>query len=164
LLTVPLTLSRLWGGATVQYVQCLRWWGKSNGVLGFVSCLVALVSGMLWSRSEYGGYWYNDPVEFGAVAMVLWTGFAILYFGRRRVPSRLDLAFGIAGNIVMGLSWFVAATIGPTMSNMPRPHSREMPASWTWFLVGYFAIHIALLALALVPIRHRDSDPAEAIV
>ena len=162
-LTAMLALSRLWGGTTIRRVACLRWWGRAFAVVSFVGCLGALVSGSLWTKAEFGAYWQNDPVEIGGAAMVLWTGFAIARFLRQGTPSRLDLAFGLAGNVVLGLSWFVAVALASKISGSPRSlHSYGgLPTWWIAFMLTYFAIHLVLLGVSLAPLPRRASTSAE---
>ena len=164
-LSAWLTLQRLWGGATRRRVACLRWWGQAFSIVGFLGCVAALVLGSMWTKERFDAYWSNDPVEFGAVALVVWNGFALASFRRLRSPGRIDLALGLTGNLVLGLCWFSAVLVAAQWSTTTRSlHAYGVPAWWVGFLAAYFAIHIALLTLALVPIGGRRSTSPEATV
>jgi hypothetical protein len=165
LLSTWLTLSRLWGGATLRRTACLRWWGRAFALVAFVGCVLGFILGGLWARNEFGMFWTNDPREYGALVLIAWQAFVLAIYGRQRTPTRLDLALGIAGNLVLGLCWFVAVLLAATWASPPMLHSYGgVPTWWTAFLVVYFAINFALLALALVPMGRRDSNTAEASV
>jgi hypothetical protein len=165
-LSAWLALQRLWGGATRRRVACLRWWGQAFAIVGFFGCLTAFVLGSMWTKERFDAYWSNDPVEFGAVALVLWNGFALACFRRHRTPGRIDLALGLTGSLVLGLCWFGPVLVAAQGSTPLRTlhNYGGIPAWWIAFLATYFTIHLALLTLALVPIGRRESTLPEASV
>ncbi|HEX3315192.1 MAG TPA: cytochrome c biogenesis protein CcsA [Gemmataceae bacterium] len=158
-----LTLSRLWGGATMPQLVVLRWWGRVYFAIGLVGCLVGFVLGAIWTRERYGYYWSNDAKEIGGVVMVAWTLAMSIRFSRGASPSLVDLALGVAGNPVTMLSWFGAAYVssqGWLTASFAK--STTFPPFLFVFMIAFFAIHGVLLCLTVVPLPRRGAAPMES--
>jgi hypothetical protein len=163
ILTAWLALSRLWGGITTERVECLRWWGHQFARFAVVFCSIGFVLGAIFAKDNYGAYWENDPREIGGLVMTLWAIAAAIYFSRSRSSVRSDLLVGLVGNLILGLAWLVAGWIASRVSTRGL-HSYGVSPAFFWSVMVYFALHLAFVALALVPIRtpHRMGSDGSA--
>jgi hypothetical protein len=158
-----LAISRLWGGATPERIAGLRSLGRFFLGIAFVQCLIGFVLGSAWSRDRFGVFWSNDAAEIGAVAMIVWTLALAIRFCGTSTPSLVDVALGIACNLVMGMSWFGAAYVksfGWLAADFAK--QRAVPSGLLGFMVAWFAVHGLLMILAIVPLPHRDAEPLES--
>lgn len=143
-LSAWLTVSRIWGGVTRRRIECLRWWGWRFALAATALCLAGFVFGSVWGRLTLGAFWTNDPREFGGVAMIVWNLLGLAWLARPRSVGRIDLALGLVGNCVVGVSWFVACLLASDMTPM---------AFWPAFLAAYFGGNAALLIVACWPMK-----------
>ncbi|WP_372366384.1 cytochrome c biogenesis protein CcsA [Candidatus Uabimicrobium sp. HlEnr_7] len=72
--------------------------------LALFSMLVAFVSGTIWAQQNIGRMWGGDAKEIGGLICLVWCA-AIVYL--RNSPKLNHITYGIIGNIVVSLSWFV---------------------------------------------------------
>ena len=163
ILSSMLALSRLQGGATPQRLFCLRWWGRVYMAIGLVGCLVGFVLGSIWTWERFGVVWSNDASEIGGVVMIAWTLGMLIRFSRSAAASLVDVALGIAGNPVVGMSWFVATYIKAQFAAGALGMApTTVPWWWLGFITCWIAIHGLLLILAIVPLPRRPAEPMES--
>ena len=114
---------------------------------------VAIVLGALWARDHMGRYWGWDPKEIGGLAVLAASGLSVMAALGRRPSHRNErsdglLLAGIAGNIVVSLSWF-----GPPLIS----HEYGRTPAYGPYLLAFVAIQVVLLvAVAAGAIARRE--------
>jgi hypothetical protein len=111
------------------------------GTAGLPLTAIGVVLGAIWARDHMGRYWGWDAKEIGGLAVLAASGMSMLAAlgGRRSQRSeRADgvLLAGIAGNIVVSLSWF-----GPPLISTGRG---GVPA-YGPYLLAFVVIQVVLL-------------------
>jgi hypothetical protein len=114
---------------------------------------VAIALGSLWARDHMGRYWGWDAKEIGGLAVLAASGLSVTAaaLGRRKAhrSERADglLLAGIAGNIVVSLSWF-----GPPLIS----HEFGRAPAYGPYLLGFVAIQVVLLAAVAGAMARRE--------
>jgi hypothetical protein len=108
---------------------------------------LAIVLGALWARDHMGRYWGWDAREIGGLAVLAASALSALTAAHaRRRSHRTDradavLLAGIAGNIVVSLSWF-----GPPLIS----HEYGRAGAYGPYLLAFVAIQVVLLFVVLL--------------
>jgi len=90
--------------------------------LGLVFCLLATLSGSIWSRLEWGAFWNWDPRQTSIVlALVFYAAYLALRSAVEDEPtrSRLAAAYAVLGLVVAPFLFFVLPRL--TFSLHPQP-------------------------------------------
>ena len=109
---------------------------------------VGVVLGAVWARDHLGRYWGWDLKEIGGAAVMAWTGLmlcAALFPPTARRQSDATAALillGVAGNIVVSLSWFGPPLVMGTARG-PAP-------AYGPYLLAFVAVHLMLMAGHLI--------------
>jgi hypothetical protein len=109
---------------------------------------VAVVLGAVWARDHLGRYWGWDLKEVGGAAVAAWSGLmlcAALFppTARRQIDATAALILlGVAGNIVVSLSWFGPPLVMTTVRG-PAP-------AYGPYLAGFVAVQLLLMAGHLI--------------
>jgi hypothetical protein len=73
-----------------------------------VLVVAGFVLGMIWSSQNRGSIWTNDPREIGPLCAALWLLAVTLVQWLGQINSCNVIRLSIAGNMIIGLAWFVA--------------------------------------------------------
>lgn len=104
--------------AGLLYLKTREWHydhlARASAEVGLVFCTVAIISGSLWGRAEWGTFWRFDDTKL-TVTFVLWLVFVAYIFlraGSRGDPreARMAAVYGTLGFIGVPLS-FVSSRI-----------------------------------------------------
>ncbi|MCW5755269.1 MAG: cytochrome c biogenesis protein CcsA [Phycisphaeraceae bacterium] len=128
------------------------------GVVCFALLLsfVGTVLGGIWADQSWGRFWGWDPKENGAALVVLLN--AIILHARWAGIVRLRgiMMLAVAGNIVTAWSWFGTNMLGVGL------HAYGFMDSALFWLVLFVISQLALIALAMLPVRIWRSRPLSA--
>jgi ABC-type transport system involved in cytochrome c biogenesis permease subunit len=112
---------------------------------------VGTILGGIWADQSWGRFWGWDPKENGALLIVIWCAIVLHARWGGMIRERGLMAMAIFGNIVTAFSWFGVNMLGVGL------HSYGfMDAAFKW-LMGFNISQLALIALAIVPLRHWKS-------
>jgi hypothetical protein len=118
--------------------------------LSFTAVGVAL--GAVWARDHLGRYWGWDLREIGGLAVLTSSGVSLCaalsgrFRGTARQADAVMLA-GIAGNIIVSLSWF-----GPSLFEAGR---RGAAPAYGPYLVAFVAVQAVLFAFVAAAATRR---------
>jgi hypothetical protein len=113
--------------------------------IGLPLTAVAVALGAVWARDHLGRYWGWDLREIGGLAVLTSSGLSLwaALSGRFRATGRRADAVmlaGIAGNIIVSLSWF-----GPPLVEAGR---RDGTPRYGPYLLAFVAVQVVLLSFA----------------
>jgi len=138
-------LARAVRGWNDQRAASLRYYALRLTLIGLGFTTVGVVLGGYWAMDHLGRFWGWDARELGGLAVLVWYG-VLLGCLRWRLSARLAaMLLGVAGNIVVSLSWFGPPLIGGL-------HSYGY-GRYGLFLLAFVASQLLFLLLALVPAR-----------
>ncbi|MEM7481283.1 MAG: cytochrome c biogenesis protein CcsA [Acidobacteriota bacterium] len=137
--------------------------------LGFVFCVLATVTGAIWSRIEWGAFWNWDPRQ-GTIALVLL--FYAAYLALRsavedhEVRRRLAAGYAVLGLVVAPTLFWVVPRLMTSLHPEPVVNARGevemdasvlllMLASWIGFMALFFWLQRIKVHLTLADQR-RD--------
>lgn len=123
--------------------------------LGLVFCILATVTGAMWSKTEWGAFWNWDPRQTSIIfALLFYAAYLAL---RSAVPDletrrRLSAAFLALGLVVSPFLFFVAPRLGFSLHPQPvinpegqlkmdSPIFTVLMASMLGFTVLFFWLH-----------------------
>ncbi len=117
------------------------------GVLCFAIffSFVGTVLGGLWADDSWGRFWGWDPKENGALMIVLWNALVLHARWGGMVKERGLAALAVAGNIVVGWSYFGVNELGVGL------HSYGFTEGVLLMLGLFIATQLGIIALAMVP-------------
>jgi len=110
-----------------------------------VFSFIGTVLGGLWADDSWGRFWGWDPKENGALIIVLWNALVLHARWGGLVKQRGVAVLAIAGNIVTAWSWFGVNELGVGL------HSYGFTEGTRYYLMGFFASQLALIALGSLP-------------
>jgi hypothetical protein len=118
--------------------------------LSFTAVAVAL--GAVWARDHLGRYWGWDLREIGGLAVLTSCGLSLwaALSGRTHTAGRRADAVmlaGIAGNIVVSLSWF-----GPSLVDAGR---RDGTPRYGPYLLAFVVVQVVMLSFAVAALVRR---------
>jgi ABC-type transport system involved in cytochrome c biogenesis permease subunit len=121
---------------------------------------VGTILGGIWADQSWGRFWGWDPKENGALLIVLWNAVILHARWGGMIKERGLMAMAVFGNIVTSFSWFGVNMLGVGL------HSYGfMDKAFPW-LVGFDLSQVALIVLALMPLRYwasfKTAAPADA--
>ena len=130
----------------------------ASSELGFLFSALALVSGMIWARLEWGAFWNWDPRQNTILILLLiYAGYFTL---RSAVPdplkrTRLAAVYSILAFVTVPFLVFLVPRImdslhpSPIIKTGPRSGSMNprMLQVFFMFLVGYTGLYVWILAL-----------------
>src|SRR5262249_44950531 len=132
------------------------------GIICFATLFsfVGTVLGGIWADQSWGRFWGWDPKENGALIIVLWNGLILHARWGGLVRERGLVSLAIVGNIVTSWSWFGVNLLGIGL------HSYGFMQAAFWWLLGFVASQLLLIALGSLPDRYWRSfrEGSEAIV
>jgi hypothetical protein len=144
---LALVMRTFWGWDG-QRAESYRFYALIIARLGLVLTALGVAMGALWARDHLGWWWGWDAREIGGLAVVIWFGVALACLSWRPSGRLLGLVIGVAGNIVVSLSWFAPFVFG--LSDVLHAYG----ATHLWpYLVGFVLFHVLFLLLAFVPGR-----------
>jgi hypothetical protein len=113
---------------------------------------VGVVLGSVWSFDSWGQVWGWDLAEIGGLAVLTWNGVLAYCLWRRPRAGIPEMLLGVAGNIVVSLSWFGPALWG-NMHSYGVNHSRA-----TLLLASFVMVQLLILCVPLVPPRRTQVE------
>jgi ABC-type transport system involved in cytochrome c biogenesis permease subunit len=132
------------------------------GVVCFATLLsfVGTVLGGIWADQSWGRFWGWDPKENGALLIVLMNALILHARWGGLVKQRGMAVLAIAGNMVVGWSWFGTNQLGVGL------HAYGFNNTLATGLSIFWATQIACIACGLIPTRYwasfgKASPPAE---
>jgi hypothetical protein len=138
-------LTRALAGWDARRTEALRSAIRKLTVAGLALTVIGVALGGWWAQENLGRAWGWDPKEIGGLSVLAWQGLTLLVILRPRLGERAGMLLGIAGNVVVSLSWF-----GPALTGIGL-HSYGAPTSMAWILAGFNLIQVLLFGLAFVP-------------
>jgi hypothetical protein len=104
---------------------------------------IGVILGAVWARDHMGRYWGWDAKEIGGLAVLAASGLSVMAALARHRTERADgvLLAGIAGNIVVSLSWF-----GPPLISQ----GRGVNEAYGLYLLIFVAIQVVMLGAIFV--------------
>jgi heme exporter protein C len=132
----------------------------ASSQLGFLFCFLALVSGMIWARWEWGAFWSWDPRQNTVLILLLiYAGYFTL---RSAVPdparrSRLAAVYSIVAFVTVPFLIFVVPRIMETLHPSPIIESGEgsgvmdarMRQVFFLLLGGFTGLYLWMLSLRI---------------
>lgn len=127
--------------------------------LGLVFCVLATLTGSVWSRIEWGAFWNWDPRQTSIVlAMIFYAAYLVLRSAVEddQARARLSASYALLGLVVAPFLYFVLPRI--TFSLHPEPVVNtgggvEMESRMLWVLLsgatGFTALFFWMHNLAL---------------
>jgi ABC-type transport system involved in cytochrome c biogenesis permease subunit len=112
---------------------------------------VGTILGGIWADQSWGRFWGWDPKENGALLIVLWNAVTLHARWGGMIRERGLMAMAVFGNIVTSFSWF-----GVNMLGIGLHSYGFMDKAFPW-LVGFDVSQVALIVLALLPLRYWAS-------
>ena len=112
---------------------------------------VGTILGGIWADQSWGRFWGWDPKENGALLIVLWNAVILHARWGGMIRERGLMAMAVFGNIVTSFSWF-----GVNMLGIGLHSYGFMDKAFPW-LVGFDISQVALIVLALQPLRYWAS-------
>jgi hypothetical protein len=140
-------LSRAVGGWDARRSAALRAAAWKLTIPGLALTAVGVVLGGWWAQQNWGRFWDWDLKETGGAAVVAWYALMLACLCGRRFGDRAALLLGVAGNVVVSLSWF-----GPALVPGRGLHAYGYPTYLAWLLGGFVFTQLLVLGLALVPV------------
>jgi heme exporter protein C len=136
----------------------------ASSELGFLFSALALVSGMIWARLEWGAFWNWDPRQNTILILLLiYAGYFTL---RSAVPdplkrTRLAAVYSILAFVTVPFLVFLVPRIMDTLHPSPIIKSGSRSGSMNprmlqvffMFLVGYTGLYVWILALKVKSLR-----------
>ena len=130
----------------------------ASSQLGFLFCSLALVSGMIWARHEWGAFWNWDPRQNSVLILLLiYAGYFTL---RGAVPdparrAKLAAAYSIIAFVTVPFLIFIVPRIMETLH--PSPIIKTDDSSGTMdsrmrqvfflFILSYSGLYVWMLGL-----------------
>ncbi|MEQ1861573.1 MAG: cytochrome c biogenesis protein CcsA [Chthoniobacteraceae bacterium] len=125
---------------------------KSLGKMVYgITCFATLFSfvgtvlGGIWADQSWGRFWGWDAKENGALIIVLWNALILHARWGGLVRERGLMNMAIFGNVVTAWSWFGVNMLGIGL------HSYGFMEAAFWWLLGFAATQVALIALGSLP-------------
>jgi ABC-type transport system involved in cytochrome c biogenesis permease subunit len=106
---------------------------------------IGTVLGGIWADQSWGRFWGWDPKENGALLIVLWNAIILHARWGGYVRDRGIMAMAIFGNVITSASWFGVNMLGVGL------HSYGFMDKAFYSLTGFWALNLAIIALALAP-------------
>jgi cytochrome c biogenesis factor len=118
------------------------------GILCFATLFsfVGTVLGGIWADQSWGRFWGWDPKENGALIIVLWNALILHARLGGLVRERGIMCLAVVGNIVTSWSWFGVNMLGVGL------HSYGFMSAAFWWLLGFIASQLVLIALGSLPL------------
>jgi len=129
------------------------------GIICFATLFsfVGTILGGIWADQSWGRFWGWDPKENGALMIVIWCAVILHARWGGLIRERGLMAMAIFGNVITGFSWFGVNMLGVGL------HSYGfMDKAFHW-LMGFNVTQVALIALALMPLRFWRSFREAAV-
>jgi ABC-type transport system involved in cytochrome c biogenesis permease subunit len=116
---------------------------------------VGTILGGIWADQSWGRFWGWDPKENGALIIVLWNAVILHARWGGLVKQRGLMCLAVFGNIVTSWSWFGVNMLGVGL------HSYGFTQATFWWLIGFVASQLAIIALANLPLAKWRSFSAK---
>jgi ABC-type transport system involved in cytochrome c biogenesis permease subunit len=107
---------------------------------------VGTILGGIWADQSWGRFWGWDPKENGALIIVLWNAVILHARWGGLVKQRGLMCLAVFGNIVTSWSWFGVNMLGVGL------HSYGFTQATFWWLIGFVASQLAVIAIASLPL------------
>ena len=120
--------------------------------IGVVFCTLAIVTGMIWGKAEWGAYWRFEDTRL-TVTFILWLiylAYLMLYQGidNPEKRGRLTAVFGIMGFITVPLS-YISALIWASLHPMPVAKGTISTVMLSILIVAVISFTLLFLAMFL---------------
>jgi heme exporter protein C len=121
-----------------------------NAELGMVFCLLATVTGAIWSRAAWGMYWNWDPRQTSiAVLLMIYAAYFVLRsaVGDAELRARLSAVYAVLAFLTVPFLMFVVPrvfpSLHPNLGGVERVSimSREVMVVFLASLVGFTGIY-----------------------
>jgi ABC-type transport system involved in cytochrome c biogenesis permease subunit len=109
---------------------------------------VGTVLGGIWADQSWGRFWGWDPKENGAVLIVIWNALILHARWAGMVKQRGMAMLAIAGNMVVGWSWFGTNQLGVGL------HAYGFNNTLATALAIYWVTQMAFIAAGLTPMKY----------
>jgi hypothetical protein len=113
--------------------------------MSFVLTAVGVALGAVWAREHMGRYWGWDLKEVGGLSVLCWGVLLALCAYTLERWSLAVLLLAVAGNVVVGLSWF-----GPGLVAMQQTQGTT-PWAYALVLGAFLLAQLLVGLLALLP-------------
>jgi heme exporter protein C len=150
--------------ASIMYLISgkLKWdiIGRSSAEIGVVLCTLAIVTGPIWAKPEWGVYWRWEDTKL-LTTFILWLIFVAYVVLRTGIAgekeARLAAVFGIVGFVVVPLS-FISSRIWQSLHPNPVGSPGGMtPEAGMTLLVGVIAFTLLYIYIVLKRIELQKS-------
>ncbi len=114
--------------------------------VGLVFCILATVSGAIWSRVQWGAYWNWDPRQTSIALALVFYGAYLTLRGAIEDPetrARIASSYAVLGLVVAPFLYFILPRLA-SFSLHPKPGSAEMEASIGQVVLGGIVTFTAL--------------------
>lgn len=144
-----------------------------NAELGMIFCLVATVTGAIWSRAAWGMYWNWDPRQTSiAVLLMIYAAYFVLRsaVGDAELRARLSAVYAVLAFLTVPFLMFVVPrvfpSLHPNLGGVERVSimSREVMVVFLASLVGFTGIYAWAynLQARVLALLARQSSQREA--
>jgi heme exporter protein C len=132
----------------------------ASAQLGFLFCALALISGMIWARNDWGAFWNWDPRQTSVMILLLiYAGYFALRSSIDEPDRRARLAavFSIVAFVTVPFLVFVVPRImfslhpSPIIEAGPEKGSMDAKMRVVFYmaLAGFTALYVWLLRLRM---------------
>ncbi|MBS3873198.1 MAG: cytochrome c biogenesis protein CcsA [Firmicutes bacterium] len=135
----------------------------ANAELGTVFCLLATVTGAIWSRAAWGMYWNWDPRQTSiAVLLMIYAAYFVLRssIGCADRRARLSAVYAILAFTTVPFLVFVVPRVFPSLHpNLGAGSERVSamsPEVWVVFLASLVCFTVLYLWLQNIQVRLQD--------
>ncbi|MDA8016989.1 MAG: cytochrome c biogenesis protein [Thermoanaerobaculia bacterium] len=127
--------------------------------VGMLYCVLATVTGAVWSKVQWGAYWNWDPRQSSIVLALLYYGAYLSLRGAvedSEVRARLSAVYAVLGFVVAPFLFFILPRMA-SFSLHPTPGSAEMDREIGLVVVAAIAGFTALFCW-IASLRRRVLD------
>jgi heme exporter protein C len=129
--------------------------------VGMVFCVLATITGAVWSKVQWGAYWNWDPRQWSIALALLYYGAYLSLRGAVEDPevrARLSAVYAVLGFVVAPFLFFVLPRMA-SFSLHPKPGGAEMdPAIGTVVLTSIAGFTALFFWMASLRRRVLDLD------
>lgn len=127
--------------------------------VGLVFCVLATVTGAVWSKVQWGAYWNWDPRQWSIALALLYYGAFLSLRGAVEDPevrARLSAVYSVLGFVVAPFLFFVLPRMA-SFSLHPKPGGAEMDPQIGLVVVSAISSFTALF-FWIASLRRRSLD------
>lgn len=137
---VPMAVASFIGFLAAAWWSMLYLWKRRPGAdhaavaaveVSLLFCVLATVTGAMWSKVQWGAYWNWDPRQTSMALALVFYGAYLTLRGAIEDPenrARISAAYAVLGFIVAPFLYFIMPRLA-SFSLHPKPAGAEMEAS-----------------------------------